>query len=213
MATNETNRELLLDICRQQHLLPMSTRFQKPPHQLATWTKPGTGKGDPLDRQHYDQLDCILTPKRWKNGFKNVESELFANIDSDHAPVTAKIQIQSSPHKRTTKANMIVPLEEGKREGHSKDFLDTLNAIGSKNYGNICKALREASGRHFQARTINKQGCEWAPRTVELLQLRETQRMQGEWEAAAETSKLFRKMLNTDKTKHLQKMFSEELDL
>ena len=82
----EFNRELLLNTCRQFKLIAMNTRFQKAPQQLATWCKPGAKKGDPMDRQHYDQIDYILATNRWKNGIVNVESELHANIDTDHAP-------------------------------------------------------------------------------------------------------------------------------
>ena len=79
-----------MDLCREFTLTPCSTRFPKPPKKLATWKAMSTKKEDPWDRQHYDQIDFILTPKRWQNGIKDSESNMEANIDTDHAPVWVK---------------------------------------------------------------------------------------------------------------------------
>ena len=101
----ENNKERPLDTCRQFNMIPTDSLFQKPPATLATWTKPGTQKEDPYDRQHYDQIDYILTTRRWRNGFRNVESELRANIDSDHAPVTAITNFKFKKIQHTTTGN------------------------------------------------------------------------------------------------------------
>ena len=54
----------------------------------------GTKEGDPIDKQHFDQIDFILTPAIWRNGIQDASSDLEANIDSDHAPVWVKCKFK-----------------------------------------------------------------------------------------------------------------------
>ena len=84
----------MLDLCREFTLTRCSTIFPKPPRKLATWKTMSTTKEDPWDRQHYDQIDYILVPKRWQNGIRDAESDMAANIDTDHAPVWAKCKFK-----------------------------------------------------------------------------------------------------------------------
>ena len=90
----ENNREHLLELCRKFELLLCNTLFHKHPSKLITWKTMGAKAEDPLDRQHYDQIDFILIPKRWRNGIMDAESDLTANIDSDHAPVWVKCKFK-----------------------------------------------------------------------------------------------------------------------
>ena len=86
--------------------MPCNTKFQKEDEKLATWKAMGTQTGDPMDRQHYDQLDYILVPKRWSNGMLNAESDLGANINTDHAPVwsTCRFKLKKIEHQGKTQS-------------------------------------------------------------------------------------------------------------
>ena len=85
----EEHRRTANTTLQGQRLTAINTRFQKNDTKLVTWKAIGTRTGDPLCRAHYDQLDYILIPNRWKNGITNAESDMEANIDSDHFPVWA----------------------------------------------------------------------------------------------------------------------------
>ena len=84
----------MIDLCREHELRVCNSLFQKTPRKLITWRTRGTKEGDPENRQYYDQLDYITVPTRWQNGVKDCESDLEANIDSDHAPVWATCQFK-----------------------------------------------------------------------------------------------------------------------
>ena len=65
----------------------MNMQFMKQPQTLVTYkaNKQKAG-GPPYTRPDYETLDYIMTTKRWKNAFKNVESDVSSNINSDHYP-------------------------------------------------------------------------------------------------------------------------------
>ena len=71
-------------------LNPNERNVSQTPTKLATWTKPGTQKGDPYSRQRYYQIDYVQKRARWNNAFSNMESDLHTSIDSDNATVLAR---------------------------------------------------------------------------------------------------------------------------
>ena len=93
------------------------TQYQQTTKHVATWRSIGTKEGDPIDRQHFDQIDFILTPARWRNVVKYAGSDMDANIDSDHAPVWAKCQfkLKQLTTKHPTNRTRVEPLEESKK--------------------------------------------------------------------------------------------------
>ena len=48
---------------------------------------------EPFNRTNYETLDYVLTPTKWKNAIKNVESDIRSGISSDHCPIWARISI------------------------------------------------------------------------------------------------------------------------
>ena len=109
----EGNREKLLDFCRQHNLQVMNTRFAKTPAKLATWRAWSTKHGDPLN----SQLEYILIEHRWKNGVRNIEANIYAKIDSDHAPVMATCQFKlKAIGQRTQTRPQLLPLGEDEKE-------------------------------------------------------------------------------------------------
>ena len=149
----ENNRELLLDFCRTFKLRAMNTTFQKPPCKLATWKAMGTKTGDPYDRQHFDQLDYVLVPHRWKNGILNVESQMGANIDSDHAPILVKTRFRlkqlntESNHPNTR----YLPLNNDKVANYNVELRAAIDAAGdSMSYNTLCNIILETADKHFQ---------------------------------------------------------------
>ena len=205
------NRELLLDLCRNNKLIPINTHFEKPQEQLATWAHPTTTKDDPIDRAHYDQLDYALIPHRWRNGILDAASEVRANIDSDHAPllITTRFEYKQQMVKESTTQDKCKPMDCEKGEAYNKELVAELSQSPETSYDNLCQSLKKIVPRHFEPLKTSRQGLEWSELTTQLFQQRERERSEYNLVGGSDTNKLFRKSLKLDKTLHLPKSFRE----
>ncbi len=88
------NRQLLIDFCKTHHMRLCNTWFRKPEDRLATRRVPGTERGPPYERPRYEQIDCIIAPRRWKNSVLDTYADTDANVKSDHYPVVAKLRVR-----------------------------------------------------------------------------------------------------------------------
>ena len=94
-------------------MIIVNTTFEKPPEKLATIKHQSTKPPYEYKRTNFDTTDYWLAPQRWKNGICNCESDVNANIDSDHFPLTievqvklkAKTQTRREPRKKISEAN------------------------------------------------------------------------------------------------------------
>ncbi len=72
----------------------MNTYFRKPEQPIITYkdnkAHPG---GPPYTRECFEMIDYVIIPNRWKNSIKHVESDIHANINTDHFPIKVKIII------------------------------------------------------------------------------------------------------------------------
>ena len=93
---SEDNRSLLMKFCHQHQLLVSNTWFQHPSSKQVTYKEVGTSylppAGTDWDPQLYAQLDFCLAPRRWKNVVRDVFSDPWANVDSDHFPLLIRIK-------------------------------------------------------------------------------------------------------------------------
>ena len=72
-----------------------NTLFEKPPQKLITYKEnKAHPRGPPWTRYPYETLDYILVQNRWKNSITNLESDVYANIASDHFPLWMRIRIK-----------------------------------------------------------------------------------------------------------------------
>jgi len=100
------NREKFITYLTRTDQVALNTFFYKHPQNLATYKDnkrhPG---GPPYTRQHYEVLDYIVAPQRWKNGVTNVYSDALAGINSDHYPLVAhvKVRLKAQAPKPTAK--------------------------------------------------------------------------------------------------------------
>ena len=85
----------------EHELRIVNTTLAKPTEKKATFRNIGTARDESIrrwrsthgDRFAYEQIDYITCTHRWKNTVKHAESDTTANIDSDHYPAWAAIQI------------------------------------------------------------------------------------------------------------------------
>ena len=97
------NRQFLVDYCIANEFIVTNIFFPKNEAYKCTYKDARTeGFQSPWSPDRFAQLDFVLTPKKWKNIIRNVHSHTNIDIDSDHAIVTADIQIkleaQNQPH-------------------------------------------------------------------------------------------------------------------
>ena len=78
--------ERLLQFCEEHNLVVTNTLFQQPPRRLYTWKSPGD-----IVR---NQIDYILVSQRYRNSLKQVKTYPGADVNSDHNPVIAKMEIK-----------------------------------------------------------------------------------------------------------------------
>ena len=72
----------------------LNTMYRKPLSKTATYRlkkQITPGQIENISAETHEQLDYIITPRRWRNTVSNAESNSTANIDSDHFPVIADI--------------------------------------------------------------------------------------------------------------------------
>ena len=77
-----------------------NTYFQKQERKLATYRNIGIQKQDPIARPTHDQLDYVITQRRWRNAIVDVEGDPECNVDSDHNPLIAKVRIKLKALKK-----------------------------------------------------------------------------------------------------------------
>ena len=88
------NRRMFISMCMQLKCKVMNTMFEKPDIKLITHKHQRTRFGPPWVRGDYETLDYVIAGERWKNTVENVESDVFANIDSDHSPLIYTIRVK-----------------------------------------------------------------------------------------------------------------------
>ena len=90
----QQNRDLLIELCQDQSLRLMNTFFHKPDHKLVTYRAVGTTIDADFHRGTHEQLDFVATTERWKNTVKDAETDTEANIETDHYPLKARLQVK-----------------------------------------------------------------------------------------------------------------------
>ena len=78
--------EQLIQFCEEHNLVVTNTLFQQPPRRLYTRKSPGD-----IVR---NQIDYILVSQRYRNSLKQVKMYPGADVNSDHNPVIAKLEIK-----------------------------------------------------------------------------------------------------------------------
>lgn len=99
------NRDLMIETAISNTLQVVNTMYRKPPGKTATYRKNKETdiQFEPANRNTHEQLDYILTPKRWRNTVINAESDTTANIHSDHYPVIITNKSTSEEQKEKEK--------------------------------------------------------------------------------------------------------------
>ena len=96
--TMRDNRDLMTELCMTNEMRVMNTMYRKPKQKTATYriikSTPEEGHQETVEAGTHEQIDYILTMRRWSNTVTNAESDTCANINTDHYPVVVDIRIR-----------------------------------------------------------------------------------------------------------------------
>ena len=155
----------------------------------------GTQAEDPWTRQHYDQIDFILVPKRWQNGVLNAESDTEANINSDHFPVWVDFKMKLKIAGRTDNQTRIrvEPIEDEKREGYNKELQQAMDRNPNQmEYKELIQILVDTAPQFFKTVQTTRRNQEWSERTETLLGQKAKEMEARNWEEADKINKILR---------------------
>ena len=134
------SRKLFIQFARQNGLKVMNTFYRKLNRKLVTYKEKGDYHNDEVTRYErtrvynpekdkyeikrrntYETLDYVLCGERWKNNFKDVESDMEGRLsksNADHYPLISTISIRLRAMKKRshgkTRDKLKIPSEEEK---------------------------------------------------------------------------------------------------
>ena len=166
--------------------------FHKTFDNIITYSKVGIKQGEPVDPDTHEQIEYIIITKRWRNAITNAESDTHANIDSDHYPVKATMQVRLNKEMNVTncKRERYESCNKEQREALNTEIIQLINGReGEINYDNLKDILNTAKETHMPQ--INAKGGKIgiSEATMNLINEREQQIMYEQSDEAKLTYK------------------------
>ena len=99
------NRDLMMEFCMTNEMKVTNTMCRKPLEKVATYRKSKEILPDTIENitaDTHEQIDYILTTKRWRNTVTDAESDTKANIYTDHFPVTCATRTRLKQENKPT---------------------------------------------------------------------------------------------------------------
>ena len=94
----ESNRSMLVDVCKAHGLIIANTWFRKPDGQLVTYVAPGVDalpEGDRgWDPGRFAQLDFCVVASRWRGMVVDVRSRVRCGLPADHFPLEVRVMLK-----------------------------------------------------------------------------------------------------------------------
>jgi exonuclease III len=95
------NRARFVDMIVEMDHLAMNTMFEKEEKKKVTFKQDkGHAGGPPWKRGTYEMLDYVTTSRRWRNAVVNVETDVHANVDTDHFPLVVDLQVRLNAQEK-----------------------------------------------------------------------------------------------------------------
>ena len=106
----------------------MSTQAYKLPKHLITYRLDKQARTEPpYTRGRFDVIDYFITNQQWKNNtVKNVYTDIFSGIDSDHYLIIAEISISLKAHfHRQEPRHKYIPCQDQQRIDFNNELQNT----------------------------------------------------------------------------------------
>ena len=166
-------------------------------------------------RETHDQVDFILAQRRWINSITNAETDPDANVDSDHFPVIANIEIKLKvPQKPSLNkfSKLIKPTKETIMNFNDK-FIVTYNSQNLKTYQVITNNIKQTAEETWtKATKIDR--TDWISNNTKiLLDHRQHARDLGDIYTFATLTKTIKKYRTGGKRILANEMIKAEMDI
>ena len=93
-ANEKSNREMLVERCREEGYRVMNTWYKKPDAGKVTHVSACVTQlpkqGEPWDPTVFGEIDLCLVQNKWKGAIKDVEADTGAGLNTDHFPLIVK---------------------------------------------------------------------------------------------------------------------------
>ena len=208
----EENREHLIQLCKMTNMRIRNTDFEKPNYKKVTFKKVGETEGGPWDDTKYAEIDHVLIKEKSKNMITDVESDIKANIDTDHYPIkwnfTQKLKKRQKEEQRYKYA---METEEDK-EKYNEQLKEELS-IQKKDLEGITKAILKATRRTW-TKQENRKNTNWiSQQAKEILTSRQKAKEEHDDEQFKEITKELKKRLRHDKRTYIRNTINRDLDV
>jgi len=132
-----TNRDMLMDLCREHSLRVAHPWFQHGDASKVTHALPGVYRlpaGRHWDTRMFGEIDFCLVPSRWKGIVQDVRSRTRAGLPTDHFPLEVRARIKlgaATPRQTPPKRWDFGGATEEQRRGFDAAVAATLPLVGA----------------------------------------------------------------------------------
>ena len=188
----------------------MNTAFQKPDHKLITWKYPGTKHFNNVSRPHFEMIDYHCTISRWKNTVMNVETDMYANITSDHFPQrsTIKTKLKAITKQETARPKYLKCTEE-----QNHQFNRMLTQKQTHHALAFLQQMNQAAECHIPMVKTPARKEDISQESLAIIQNRERAAIRGDEEDMAALTHALRVQRRKDKQKRIEAELSTKLDV
>ena len=214
----QENRQLLMQLCKNNDLVVLNTSYRKQENKLATWRKIGAERTDNPTRENHEQIDYWLAGRRWRNMIKDAEADHKANIDSDHYPVKIRcrfaLKFIPKPQHPTPKPQFTKCDENTARELNEqlKTELEQIRSMPQQLQLKRARETLQSLTEKLPKKPRKHKDTHYTRQTEELLNERKTALLEGNIDKFAELTKLFRKNKKKYKKQYVLRSITEDMD-
>lgn len=126
----------LVEFCQNYEMIVTNTYFKLPPRRLYTWTSPQHTK----QKIVRNQIDFILINKRFRRSITSAKTFPGADINSDHNPVVATLQVKLKVLKKTKrnpKPDIRSLQNTVTKETTTKELNTRLSGVNRQHFNNV----------------------------------------------------------------------------
>ena len=209
----EESRNLLKETLIDTNTLLINTYFKKVPEQQITYKlDKQAGTQPPWTKGRFDVTDYIMTTSRWKNSIKDVQSHIWADIHSDHYPITARIKVNlKANYRNNRKRHKYLRCSDAQQQSYNNKLNTTIPQ--DRDFSDISQWIQSAAADHVPQKQITNHPFEISDETTTLMTEKTKQYKEGKTDTELQPiRKAVAKSLRSDKRRHTAEMVSSHID-
>ena len=189
--------------------------------KLLTYRQPTPNIGPPWTRGRYETVDYTIIGNRWKNTMIDCETDVFANIPSDHFIMKYKIRTKLKGKQKANKTlKKYEKCDTTQKEKFNEELQETLIEKHSNNpehttitYETFNDIIKAATEKHIPKITAKNNKIRLSSKTQELIKEREDALIYMNGEEVGRLTKQIRKSKQKDKERDTLNALDKDLDI